>query len=47
LSPLTHHSEVWGRPPTDRLLHFFELADETVWGATAHVLVDLLDRLHG
>jgi 8-oxo-dGTP pyrophosphatase MutT (NUDIX family) len=47
VSPLTHHSEVWGRPPTDRLLHFFELADETVWGATAHVLVDLLDRLHG
>lgn len=47
VSPLTHHSEVWGRPPTDRLLHFFELEDETVWGATAHVLVDLLDRLHG
>ena len=47
VSPLTYHSEVWGRPPTDRLLHFFELEDETVWGATAHVLVDLLDRLHG
>ena len=47
VSPLTYHSEVWGRPPTDRLLHFFELEDETVWGATAHVLVDLLDRMHG
>jgi len=47
VSPLTYHSEVWGRPPTDRLLHFFEFEDETVWGATAHVLVDLLDRLHG
>jgi hypothetical protein len=26
----------------DRPLHFFELDDETVWGATAHMLVDLL-----
>ena len=33
------------RTPTDRLLHFFELDDETVWGATAFVLVDLLTRL--
>ena len=29
-------------PPLDRPLHFFELDDETVWGATAHVLVELL-----
>jgi 8-oxo-dGTP pyrophosphatase MutT (NUDIX family) len=40
----TYRSERWGTPPTDRLLHFFELDDETVWGATAHMLVDLLDR---
>lgn len=40
--PDTHRSERWGRPPTDRVLHFFELDDETVWGATAAVLVDLL-----
>ena len=31
-----------GQPPMDRPLHFFELDDETVWGATAHMLVDLL-----
>ena len=37
-----YRSERWGRPPTDRLIHFFELDDETVWGATAHLLVDLL-----
>jgi 8-oxo-dGTP pyrophosphatase MutT (NUDIX family) len=37
-----HRSERWGRPPTDRLIHFFELDDETVWGATAHLLVALL-----
>jgi 8-oxo-dGTP pyrophosphatase MutT (NUDIX family) len=42
--PDTYRSEVWGVGPTDRTLHFFELDDETVWGATAHVLVDLLRR---
>ena len=43
--PDTYRSERWGRAPTDRLLHFFELDDETIWGATAHMLVDLLSRL--
>ncbi len=42
--PDTYRSEVWGVGPTDRTLHFFELDDETVWGATAHMLVDLLTR---
>ena len=42
--PDTYRSEVWGIGPTDRTLHFFELDDETVWGATAHMLVDLLTR---
>jgi 8-oxo-dGTP pyrophosphatase MutT (NUDIX family) len=42
--PDTYRSERWGRAPTDRLLHFFELDDETVWGATAHMLVDLLSK---
>ena len=41
--PDTYRSERWGTPPTDRLLHFFELDDETVWGATASVIVQLLD----
>jgi 8-oxo-dGTP pyrophosphatase MutT (NUDIX family) len=40
----TYRSERWGTAPTDRLLHFFQLDDETVWGATAHMLVDLLRR---
>lgn len=40
--PDTYRAERWGTPPTDRLLHFFELDDETVWGATASVLVQLL-----
>ena len=45
--PDTYRSEVWGIGPTDRTLHFFELDDETVWGATAHMLVDLLTRTLG
>ncbi len=40
--PDTYRVERWGSPPMDRPLHFFELDDETVWGATAHILVDLL-----
>lgn len=43
--PDTYHTERWGRGPTDRLLHFFDLDDETVWGATAFMLVDLLTRI--
>ena len=41
-APGVYHLERWGAPPLDRPLHFFELEDETVWGATAHMLVDLL-----
>ncbi|MGA9275910.1 MAG: CoA pyrophosphatase [Ilumatobacter sp.] len=40
--PGTYHRERWGLPPLDRPLHFFDLDDETVWGATARILVDLL-----
>lgn len=45
VTPETYRIERWGRAPTDRELHFFELDDETIWGATAHILVDLLRRL--
>lgn len=45
--PDTYRSEVWGFGPTDRTLHFFELDDETVWGATARMLFDLLTRTLG
>ena len=38
----TYRSERWGTPPTDRTIHFFDLDDETIWGATAHLLVQLL-----
>jgi 8-oxo-dGTP pyrophosphatase MutT (NUDIX family) len=39
-----YRSEHWGEPPLDRMLHFFELEDETVWGATARIIADLLQR---
>ncbi len=46
--------ERWEVPPEmlvgvgkDRAIHFFELAGETVWGATARILVGLLARLTG
>lgn len=45
--PGTYHLETWSRPPLQRPLHFFDLDDETVWGATAHILVDLLNRAIG
>ena len=38
----TYREERWGTPPLDRPIHFFELDDETVWGATAHILRQLL-----
>jgi peroxisomal coenzyme A diphosphatase NUDT7 len=40
--PGTYRLERWGNLPSDRPLHFFELDDETVWGATARMLFDLL-----
>jgi 8-oxo-dGTP pyrophosphatase MutT (NUDIX family) len=42
--PDTYRAERWGVAGVDRVLHFFHLDDETVWGATAHMLVDLLRR---
>jgi 8-oxo-dGTP pyrophosphatase MutT (NUDIX family) len=37
------HEEFWGSP--DRAISFFELPGETVWGATARVLVGFLAHL--
>ncbi len=45
----TYRAEQWTVPwdsdAPERVLYFFELDDETVWGATAHILIDLLNRL--
>lgn len=51
-----YREERWGLPPLDRPLYFFELYGDTVWGATAYMLRNLLavgtatdwrDRLSG
>jgi 8-oxo-dGTP pyrophosphatase MutT (NUDIX family) len=43
----TFREEWWGEPPADRPIFFFELSDETVWGATARILHQLLRLAHG
>lgn len=42
--PDTYRSEMWGFGSTHRILHFFHLDDETIWGATGTMLHDLLSR---
>ncbi len=45
--PDVYHDEVWSDPRFggQRLMHFFQLDGDTVWGATARMLVDMLDRV--
>jgi hypothetical protein len=43
LEPDVYHEERWDLPGMgERPMHFFEVAGETVWGATARILYDLL-----
>lgn len=39
----TYRNEWWTTPRGEVQIHFFELADETVWGATGRLLHQLLD----
>lgn len=43
----TYRGEMWGTPPLDREMHFFDLDDETIWGATGRMLHELVARAHG
>ena len=43
LRPDTFHAETWAGPPFARTLQFFELDDETIWGATGRILLQLLE----
>lgn len=43
LADETFRAEHWGSP--DRAIYFFELPGETVWGATARILVTFLSHL--
>ena len=38
----TYSEEHWGAPPNQWQIHFFHLDDETVWGATARMLHQLV-----
>jgi 8-oxo-dGTP pyrophosphatase MutT (NUDIX family) len=42
-----HREERWDMFGAVRAMHFFELEDETVWGATARILAAFLARLTG
>jgi 8-oxo-dGTP pyrophosphatase MutT (NUDIX family) len=42
-----YREERWGYPPLDRSIHFFELTDETVWGATGRMMLQLLSIATG
>lgn len=43
----TFREEWWGVPPLERPIFFFELDDETIWGATGRMLHQLLRLAHG
>jgi 8-oxo-dGTP pyrophosphatase MutT (NUDIX family) len=45
LDPAVYRQERWGLPGIDRPIHFFEIVGDTIWGATASMLVDLLTRI--
>jgi 8-oxo-dGTP pyrophosphatase MutT (NUDIX family) len=45
--PGTYREEVWTRADDEFTMLFFELDDETVWGATARMLAHLLRVAHG
>jgi mutator protein MutT len=43
----TYREEWWGTAPLDRRMDFFELDDETIWGATARMLHELMTIAYG
>jgi 8-oxo-dGTP pyrophosphatase MutT (NUDIX family) len=47
VEPGVFREERWGDGPLERPIYFFELIDETIWGATARILVELLSVVLG
>jgi len=45
LDPDAYREERWDTHTADFDVHFYDLDDETVWGATARILTGLLDHL--
>jgi 8-oxo-dGTP pyrophosphatase MutT (NUDIX family) len=40
-----YHAEHWGLPPLDHPIHFFDVVGDTIWGATAAMLVEFLTTI--
>lgn len=47
MQPDTYRVEQWGDQEIARSIHFFELDDETIWGATGRILHQLLSIAAG
>jgi 8-oxo-dGTP pyrophosphatase MutT (NUDIX family) len=47
LDPAIYRQERWGLPPLEHPISFFELDGDTVWGATAGMLRNLLEVVTG
>ena len=47
LDPSIFREERWGLAPLDRPIYFFEIVGDTIWGATAFMLRNLLALLTG
>lgn len=44
--PGVYHQEIWNLPDWPHLvIHFFDIGEDTIWGATAHMIDELLMRL--
>ena len=43
LDPDAYHEELWGLAPLEHRISFFELDDDTLWGATAAMVRNLLE----
>lgn len=43
LSSETYHNEWWPTPRGDINIHFFDLDDETIWGATARIIRQFIE----
>lgn len=46
LSEEVYHRELWKRGGEEREMHFFEVDQDLIWGATAFVTVELLRRIY-
>ena len=45
LHPDSYRGEMWGGGSYGRLVHFFEIEGETIWGATARILFRTMEAL--